>query len=115
MTKKMCLVLILFFLPLVTSLATVQIHRNSVYRSNWSCSFIVNLSLSNNPSIDQCIRACINDNDCQTGIYFRDEHIYSIYAELCQTDSIQPSGNVSASVICSKKTPGIYVLKIFDK
>ncbi|UJR19877.1 hypothetical protein I4U23_023010 [Adineta vaga] len=50
-----------------------------------------------------CIWECVHENRCQSAVYFRDDNICSIFDESCKSDSIQSSGNVSASVICYRK------------
>ncbi|CAF1528772.1 unnamed protein product [Adineta ricciae] len=62
-----------------------------------------NKTLSPQSSINDCIRLCNNDYHCQTAVYFKDATICSMYAEICQKDSIKSSENISATVICSKK------------
>ncbi|CAF1554062.1 unnamed protein product [Adineta steineri] len=87
---------------MINSLVTVELYRKSIYQSNISCSFIANNSLPNHSSIDECIRACVNEYYCQTAVHFKKEDICSMFADVCNTDSIKSSGNTSATVICYK-------------
>ncbi|CAF0897564.1 unnamed protein product [Adineta steineri] len=87
---------------MINSLVTVELHRESIYQSNISCSFIANNSLPNHSSINECIRTCVNEYYCQTAIYFKNENICSMFAEPCNRDSIKSSENTSATVICYK-------------
>ena len=87
---------------MINALVTVQIHRNAFYRPLSSCALIRNASLPNDASIQSCIWECVYEYNCQTAVYFNDEKICSIFVELCETGSIQSSGN-RASVICYRK------------
>ncbi|UJR17598.1 hypothetical protein I4U23_004494 [Adineta vaga] len=91
------------FLPTINSLIVVELHRQSIYQSNISCSYITNASLSTPSSLNECIRICSNDYHCQTAIYLKNERICSMFMEICQKESIKSSRNISSTVICSKK------------
>jgi hypothetical protein len=93
---------ICFFLPLINTLVVVQIHQNALYQPHSWCSFIGNASISDEQS---CIWECVYEHDCQTVVYYRADKICSMFAELCTTGSIEPSGNVRASTICYRKNP----------
>ncbi|UJR17552.1 hypothetical protein I4U23_004448 [Adineta vaga] len=96
-------ILIYLLFPAVNSLIIVELHRQSIYQSNISCSSIGNNSLANQSSINDCIRTCHNDYYCQTAVYFKNKNICSMFAELCGKDSIKSTENTSATVICCKK------------
>jgi hypothetical protein len=109
-TLKQYFVVICCIVSTVYSFVTVQIHQDSCYHPRSSCAFIRNASLLTNVSIQPCIWECINEYDCQTAIYFQDDKICSMFKELCDTGSIQPSTNISMSVICYRK---ITVVSVF--
>ncbi|CAF1668693.1 unnamed protein product, partial [Adineta ricciae] len=84
------------------SLTIVQLHRQSIYQSNISCSLVRNQSIS---KLNDCIRLCQDDYRCQTAAYFKDKQICSLFTEICQKDSIKPTDNITATVICCKQNP----------
>ncbi|UJR17379.1 hypothetical protein I4U23_004274 [Adineta vaga] len=92
-----------FFLPIINAIVTVQIHRNSVFESHFSCGFIKNVSLSFDASIQSCIWECVYEYNCQTAVFYHNEKLCKTFIDLCQTGYIQSSGNISASVICYRK------------
>jgi hypothetical protein len=92
------------FVPVINALVITQIHQNAIYRSRSSCALIGNITLSNDASIQSCIWSCINEYDCQTAVYFKNENICLMYSELCEQGSIESSGNISANVICYRKS-----------
>jgi hypothetical protein len=94
------------FLPLINALVIVKIHRSAIYHPASSCAFLGNASLPTDASIQSCIWECVHKDNCQTAVYFNNEQCCSMFTEFCQSDSIQPSGNVRASVICYKKNQG---------
>jgi hypothetical protein len=91
------------FVPVINALVTTQIHQNSIYRSRSSCALIGNISLSNDASIQSCIWKCVDEYDCQTAVYFKNDNICSMFSELCEQGSIESSRNLPASVICYRK------------
>jgi hypothetical protein len=93
-----------FFLPIINAVIVVQIHPNSFYNPNSSCSFLRNALLSNDASIQSCIWECVHEYDCQTAIYFHNNKTCSMFSEVCPTGRIESSGNDPASVICYRKT-----------
>ena len=104
----MYLLLIWWVVPLINAFITTQIHRNAIYRHPSPCAFLGNISLpSYDASLHSCIWKCVNEYDCQTAIYFKDGNICSMFAELCESGSIESSGTVLASVICYRKDHGI--------
>ncbi|CAF1446291.1 unnamed protein product [Adineta steineri] len=100
----MYFLLIYLFIPIVNNLVTVEIHRKSIYQPFSSCSFIRNISWSNDVSIQSCTWECVQEYNCQTAVYYNDDKKCLLYADICQTNFIQSSGNISASVICFQKT-----------
>ncbi len=94
---------ILLFLPIIHTLVIVKIHRNSLYYPESFCAFILNASLPNDASIQSCIWSCVNEYDCQTAVYYKNERICSMFIELFNTSHLQSSENIEASVICYKK------------
>ncbi|CAF0860836.1 unnamed protein product [Adineta steineri] len=100
----MYFLLIYLFIPIVNNLVTVEIHRKSIYQPFSSCSFIRNISWSNDVSIQSCTWECVQEYNCQTAVYYNDAKNCLLYADICQTNFIQSSGNISASVICFQKT-----------
>lgn len=109
-TCNMYFLLISLFLPMINAIAMVKIHRSAVYRPISSCTFLRNVSFPNDASIQSCIWECVHENNCQTSVYYDDENICSIFTESCQTDGIQSSGNVQASVICYRTRAGEFCL-----
>jgi len=105
-THIMYLHLTYIFLPLINALVIVKIHRSAIYHPASSCVFLGNASLPTDASIQSCIWECVHEDNCQTAVYFNDEQSCSMFTEFCQSDSIQPSENVRASVICYKKNQG---------
>jgi hypothetical protein len=102
-TSTMYRLAICFFLPLINTLIVVRIHQNAFYHPHSFCSFILNATLSNEQS---CIWECVYEHDCQTVVYFSDDKICSMFAELCTAGSIESSGDVRANTICYRKNPG---------
>ncbi|CAF1235549.1 unnamed protein product [Adineta steineri] len=100
----MYFLLIYLFIPVVNNLVTVEIHRKSIYQPFSSCSFIRNISWSNDASIQSCTWECVQEYNCQTAVYYNDDKNCLLFADICQTNFIQSSGNISASVICFQKT-----------
>jgi hypothetical protein len=95
---------IYLFAPIISALITTQIHRNSIFHPYTTCAFIGNISSwSNDASIQSCIWKCVDEYNCQTAIYFKDEKVCSMYSDLCEKGSIESSGSVLASVICYRK------------
>lgn len=109
-TCKMYFLLICLFLPMINGIAMVKIHRSAVYRPVSSCTFLRNISIPSDGSIQSCIWECVHENDCQTSVYYDDENICSIFTESCQIDRIQSSGNVRTSVICYRTRTGEFCL-----
>ena len=95
--------LISFLIPVINAFVSTLIHQNSVYRSPLPCAFIGNTTWSTDASIQSCIWECVHTFDCQTAVYFQDQKICSMFSELCEHGTIEPAGNVSASVICYRK------------
>lgn len=86
---------IYLFVPMVNALITTQIHRNSIYRSGTSCTFIGNTSTwPNDVSIQSYIWECVHIYDCQTAVYFKDTKVCSMFSELCEKGSIESSGYI---------------------
>ncbi len=94
---------------MINALLTVKIHQQSFYQPNSSCAFIRNASLSNDASIQSCIWECDYEDECQTAVYFYDNKICSMFAELCTTGGIESSVNDRASVICYRKNHGEFI------
>jgi hypothetical protein len=103
------LYLFLLFLP-TEAFVAVKIHRNTIYSSSLPCSFIRNVSLSGDSSIQSCIWECVNEYNCQTGVYYDDAHVCTMYSELCDINHLQPSGGVQANVICYRKNHSMLIL-----
>ncbi|UJR20357.1 hypothetical protein I4U23_023488 [Adineta vaga] len=95
--------LISLFLLMIDTLIITVIHRSAIYQPISSCNFLRNVTWSSNISIQSCIWECVYEKNCQTAVYFKDDNICSLFTELCQTNSIQSSGNIRASVICHRK------------
>ncbi|CAF1017375.1 unnamed protein product [Adineta steineri] len=74
-----------------------------IYRPVSLCTFIRNASLPINTSLQSCIWECVYEDRCQTAVYFNDENVCSMFTESCNPNSIQPSGNTRATVICYGK------------
>ena len=103
----------LYFFPIfltARAFVSVQIHRNTIYSPSSSCSFIHNVSFSDNPSIQSCIWQCVNTDNCQTGVYFDRANVCSMYSELCDINRLQPSGAIRADVICYRKNQSKLIL-----
>ncbi|CAF1232230.1 unnamed protein product [Adineta ricciae] len=96
----MYFLLICTLFPVIDSRTIVQLHRQSIYQSNISCSLVHNQSIS---KLNDCIRLCQDDYRCQTAVYFKDKQICSLFTESCQKNSIKPTENITATVICCKK------------
>jgi hypothetical protein len=103
----MYLLSIWFILPIIHALVTVEIHRNSLYKPLSSCAFIRNATSLKD--VQSCIWECVNENDCQTAVYSKDDRICSMFAELCQTGYIETFANIFISVICYRKNPRNFV------
>jgi len=101
--------LLLFIVPIIRALVIVEIHRNSWYDPLSPCAFISNISWLNTASIQSCIWECVNEYDCQTAVYYKDDKICSMFKEVCTTGYIKPSTNDSKSVICYRKSHGSFV------
>jgi len=108
-THNMYFLLTCLILPIINAIVIVQIHRSSIYRPRSACAFLSNVSWSTDASIQSCIWECTYENSCQTAIYFSEENVCSMFAEVCQSDGIQSSESVEASVICCRKNQGAFV------
>ena len=95
--------LICLFLRLVHAFVAVKIYQRSIYQPQSPCSFIQNVSLGSDASIQTCIWECVHTYDCQTAIYFDDGHICTLFSELHIESQVQSSGNVAANVIAYRK------------
>ncbi len=104
--RIMYLLVICLFLPLVDTVVIVKIHRSAIYCPVDDCVFLRNVSRSLDASIQSCIWECVHEDKCGTAVYFDDENVCSMFAESCQSDSIQSSGNDRASVICYRTNLG---------
>ncbi|CAF4149204.1 unnamed protein product, partial [Adineta steineri] len=87
----------------VNAIVITEIHRSSLYYPLSSSAFLGNTTWSTDVSIQSCIWECVYENECQTAIYFNDEKTCSMFADYCQSGSIQSSGNIRASVICYRQ------------
>ena len=105
----MYLLLICLIVPITHAVVITQIYRNSKYNPLSSCAFIRNALLSNDASIQSCIWECVNEYDCQTAVFSKEDNICSLFKELCNTDRIQSSPNIPISVICYRKDHGINI------
>ncbi len=110
LTLNMFFSLTCLFLPMINAIAIVKIHQSAIYQPVTSCTFLRNISWSTDASIQSCIWECVHENNCQTAVYSSDEKICSMFGESCNSDSIQPSGNFRASVICYPKSQGEFIL-----
>ena len=106
MTVEMHVFSIYLLVSVVNAFITTQIHQNSVYRFRLPCAFIGNITWSTDASIQSCIWECVHTPDCQTAVYFQDENVCSMFSELCEQGTIEPSGNILADVICYRKNHG---------
>jgi hypothetical protein len=93
----------LLLIHIINALVIVKIHRDSIYNPQSPCAFIGNISLSNGASMQSCIWQCINEYECQTTVYYKDENVCLMFAEYCELGNIQLSGLDQASVICCRK------------
>ena len=115
---EMFIVLLLFsdFFHLINPLIVALIHRNAIYHSNVGCSFLCNVTMSNEMSLNQCIWECVNEKDCQTANFIPNENICSLFKERCQYNSIQSSSNPFDNVISYPKNHGyISFINILEK
>ena len=99
----MYFILIILIIRIINGFIIVKIHRNSLFYPLSSCSFISNVSIINDLSINSCIWKCVNEYDCQTAIFFKTNNICSMFKEECHIDYIKPSRNDFIHVICYKK------------
>ena len=90
----------------INALVVVKIHRNSLYQPMSECAFIRNVSLTGDSSIGSCSWICIDEHDCQTAVFFKNEKTCSMFAELHTAGRLQPSGSICASVIGYRKSHG---------
>ena len=85
------------------------IHRSSLYQPNSSCTLFENVPSANYTSIQTCIWECVHQDNCQTAVYYHDNHTCLLFGENCQIGNIIPSGNIRASVICYRKNQSKFV------
>lgn len=98
--------MICLLFPAINGFAVVKIHQSAVYHPVSPCAFIRNASIPTDGSIQSCAWECIHLTECQTAVYFSDTRICSLFAEPCNDNGIQPSGNPRADVICYPKNHG---------
>jgi hypothetical protein len=114
LTHKMYFLLTCFFLHFINAVVIVKIHRSAIYNPISPCAFLRNTSWPTDASVQSCIWECVNENNCQTAVYFHDERICTLFTEFCRLDRIQSSGNVQASVICYRRNQGEFVFFCYN-
>ncbi|CAF0843424.1 unnamed protein product [Adineta ricciae] len=58
--------------------------------------------------METCIWECVHQDNCQTAVYYHDNHTCLLFGENCQIGNITSSGNIRASVICYRKNQNTY-------
>jgi hypothetical protein len=96
--------LIYLFLSTIEAIVITKIYRSAIYHPVSTCAFLGNASWVTDASIQSCIWTCANEAKCQTAVFYNDDKLCSMFSEFCELGTMQPSGNVSASIICYRQT-----------